>query len=325
MVAAATIGAAVIGAGGSMLAAGQQSDAIEDASNASNAASNASIQLQREQNNLAQQTFATYRPQGDYARNQMAAFIGAPQTTIRGVPTAYNGVGTLTPVGLNTGVASGGYVPEQDGSGRGRAFLERRLARTGGELVQPEIGGFGNPALATDTAPMDTTYTTPDQAAETAAARSAAWENYQQSPWAAIGRTTAKKAQDSFLSLAGAQGSTLSGRTARGMAEVANEAEQGAFGSYYSALGGFADQGFAADQASVNSGLAFANNAGGIMTSAANNASQAAIASAGAAAQGYRDVAGWGGWALGRLGNGTSNNPGTFGNDFTGSGASGWG
>lgn len=150
-------------------------------------------------------------------------------------------------------------------------------------------------------------YSTPDQTAEQA--QEAAWKDYQSTPWAQIGRTSARNAQDKFLSLAGSQGSSLSGRTARGMADVANEAEQGAFGGYYSALGGFADQGFAADTATINAGQGFADAATGLMTNSARAAGDATMTGAKAWGTAMEDAAGWAGWAAGNIGQINSNKP----------------
>lgn len=93
---------------------------------------------------------------------------------------------------------------------------------------------------------------------------------FENSPWKAMTDRATTKANDLFLGLAGAQGSVLSGNTARGLQENAANindsmygnylnaynnaatsqynANSGAFDKWMSGLGGVADTGYAADQ-----------------------------------------------------------------------------
>lgn len=129
-----------------------------------------------------------------------------------------------------------------------------------------------------------------------------AWAEYEQTPWGQLAQTTADQARDDFTSMAGAQGSTLSGRTARGMAEVANQAKQSAFNQYYTALGGMADQGFSADTGIASAGQTYANSASNVLAANANAQASGALARGQAQADGMNDLASWIGWGMGNWG-----------------------
>ncbi len=129
-----------------------------------------------------------------------------------------------------------------------------------------------------------------------------AWNKYRtETTFGKIGDFYADKAGKEFVDLAGSQGSTLSGRTARGMAEVANEAAMGNFNSYMGYLGGISDQGYGATTGIASAGQNFANNASQLTQASGAAAAQGKLNSASAWQSGLSDVAGWGGWAAGQL------------------------
>jgi hypothetical protein len=136
---------------------------------------------------------------------------------------------------------------------------------------------------------------TPDQR------REEAWDNYTKSPFASIARRNADRASEDFTSMAGAQGSVLAGRTARGMAEARDEMEQDGFGSYYSALSGMANTGMEADRAAVGAGQNFADSATRIYGAEGDAEAGGIIGQADAWNSALSDVAGWAGWAAGAM------------------------
>ena len=167
---------------------------------------------------------------------------------------------------------------------------------------QPIQSGFtaqpgGQPAGQGAPTSGDSEYMTPEQAQE------AAWENYRTStPYGKIGDYQAEEARGEFLDLAGGQGTALSGRTARGMAEVGEEAAMRNFNSYMGMMSGFADQGYSASTGIASAGQNYAQGAANLTR--ASGAAQAGgrVGSANAWASGLSDAAGWAGWGMGQAG-----------------------
>jgi len=127
-----------------------------------------------------------------------------------------------------------------------------------------------------------------------------AWNEYEQTPWGKLAVQEAGRARDDFTSMAGAQGSTLSGRTVRGMADAAEQAKLSNFNQYYTALGGVADQGYNADTGIASAGQTYANNASNVTAGVANAQAQGALAKGQASADGMADLASWIGWGFGQ-------------------------
>lgn len=296
---AAIIGSAVVGAGASAYSASKQADAAKKAGQQQQQATDQTLALQREQMARSFEILSKYGAQGDWARNQMAAFMGAPQMT--STATRGNAAGPATPdwqryydeqlSNPNLGQASNW---EKNAKLRALynndklAFAEDHYRKNGNGAPLPMTGGDAAPGGMDD-------LKTPDQLREDAMA------NYEASPWAQIAATAADDATKEFTSMAGAQGSALAGRTARGMAEVANREKQKGFGSYYSALNDMADTGFVADTGIVSGGQTFADRSGSALINNAGAAGDAAKGEADAWSSALTDAAGWAGWAAGNI------------------------
>lgn len=271
----AIIGAAVIGAGAAVVNGVQQSNAINKASKQQQAAADQSIAYQREARDYARQVLSKYSVQGDAARAKMNTFLDlkpAPASSMQGYSGA---LGTANPTGVLA---------------RNQSILSR-FGEAGAEDSTLANYGFDGQDL-TMQAQADPTQTP----AET---QEQAWAEYQQTPWGRIGQMEADKAGASFLSKAGSQGGALSGRTVRGMAEVANEAQLRNFTGYYGALGGVADTGFNADSGIASSGQTFANSAANTLAANAANQGNLTMQNAKAKADMTDDLASWVGWGIG--------------------------
>lgn len=291
----AIIASAVIGAGASFAGASASAKAAKKAGQQTQQASQDAIKLQQQQYANAFQILSKYGAQGDWARNQIAAFMGAPQMRPR----------STNPNAPQSGPDYAAYV--RNNPDLAAEFAKPGVAQQfGGDIAKygvyhynqfhdhgepPQAGGQTDPGAR----PGDADYKTPDQL------REEAWGNYTKSPYATIARTNADTAKKDFTSAAGAQGSALSGRTARGLAEVGNQMEQQGFGSYMTGLSALADTGFQADSGIASGGQTYANNAGNIMMNAAGQQGQAWMAQADAWNSALGDAAGWAGYAAGNL------------------------
>jgi len=296
----AILGAAAIGGATAIGVGAMNAKAAKKAGQAQARASDEAIRLQREQMANSFRVLAKYGVQGDWARNQIAAFMGGPQTS---------GNYAQTPDGRQAGGADYNKYfadsPDLQAEWKRNSKLRDKFGNDPAAYAEDHYRQFGEgegrqlPTLGGGEPPgqvaANDDYKTPDQL------REEAWHNYQASPFAKIAQTNATKAKDEFTSMAGAQGSALSGRTARGMAEVGNEMEQNEFGKYFSALSGMADTGFEADSGIASGGQTFADRAGSY-TMAAGDAKAGAInGEAGAWDSALSDVAGWAGWAAGAM------------------------
>jgi len=99
----------------------------------------------------------------------------------------------------------------------------------------------------------------------------AAMAAYENSPWARFAASSAdtsrRNATESFTSTAGARGSLVSGRTAAGLYDIAQEAEdqrfrEGFTQGWYPAMTGVSDRGYNASVGAANSSLSTAANMG---------------------------------------------------------------
>lgn len=313
----AIIGSAILGAGAAMHASGQQRKSADKAIAASQQGADQSIAFQREARDYARQVLSKYSAEGDAARSKMNTFLGL------------NGVGSVGPSGVAAPAVSAapinaapspdfaGYVrnnpdlmrAHQTGSwvpGRGKSLEEfgrehyrlhgqgegRQLPQAGGTAAIQGTGQVGVPEPVQGATAADPTMT-PEEAQEQA------WVDYTKTPWGRIGQVETDRATGEFLSRAGAGGAAISGRTARGMAEVANESQLRNFNNYYGAIGAVADTGFTADTGIASAGQAFADNAAHSTHAAAQARSNAEIAKGRATADGINDLASWVGWGVG--------------------------
>lgn len=283
----AIIGAAVVGAGAAVYSGQQQNKAIKNAANQSSKASSDAINFAREGRDYAKSVLSKYSVEGDAARGKMNTFLGIKPTAGQ-----YSGaMGSAQPdfagyVNSNPDLAREWSKPgvQQQFGGDINAYGQWHSQNFAGEgRAVPTSGGAPAPS------PTQTDGETQEQA----------WAAYQETPWGRIGQIETDKAKGEFTSMAGAQGSALSGRTARGMAEVANEAQLKNFQGYYGALGGVAETGFSADTGIASGGQQFADRAAQITTN--NGAQQAdlAIAKGSNDANTAGDLASWIGWGVG--------------------------
>lgn len=288
----AILGSAIVGSGAAIYAGSQQNKAIKNAANQQAQAAQQSINFAREGRDYAKQVLSKYSVEGDAARSKMNTFLGIKPTA-----SQYSGaMGSVAPTqdfgayvrnspDLMAAYQSGSWAP-----GRGLSmeeFGQKHYAMHGqGEGRElPTSGGAPAPN------PTQTDGETQEEA----------WAAYEQTPWGRLGQLEADTAKDQFTSMAGAQGSSISGRTARGMAEVANEAKLRNFQGYYGALGGVADTGFSADTGIASGGQQFADRAAQITTNNGNAQADLAIAKGQNNANTADDLASWIGWGVGNM------------------------
>ncbi len=310
----AILGAAAIGAGASVYAGSQGAKAADRSTAAQVDANAQALQFQREGRDIAEGELRPYVNDGDAARGMIMSHLGLGGRT-PATPTRSSALGGRR---TSTGPDFGAYVDKYPDlssaytglSGKDQRYIRNRGYDTDGDgsISKAEFGSFtynehGPRALPTTApaAPTAATKPTPTPAQTPEQAQESAWESYLGTPYAKIGRFEADQAKDDFLALAGSQGSSLSGRTARGMAEVGEEAALRNFYAYQGALGGVADTGFSASSGIASAGQNFANNAANTAaaTGAAVAQGEANRASAWRSALG--DAAGWAGWAAGNI------------------------
>lgn len=322
----AILGASIIGGAAALGTGAMGANAASSAARAQQQANNQAIALQREQAGRATAALTPYVQRGNAAFGLMAPHLGMGG----GPPSAANGQAPATGLGgtqagptvwsqylqSNPDVAQaamrdlsqphirnqGITTPEQYAE-----YHYNTFGRTEGrQLTDPSAApasGLGGSDMAE--------YQTPGQAQEEA------WNKYRtETTYGKMGDFYADKAGKEFLDLAGAQGSSLSGRTARGMAEVGNEAAMGQFSSYMGMLGGISDQGYNATSGIASAGQNFANNSSQLTQASGQAIANGRLNSAAAWQSGLGDVAGWAGWAAGQYkptGGGGSPVSGSFG------------
>jgi type II secretory pathway pseudopilin PulG len=326
-VATAIIGSAVLGAGASLYGASKQSKAARSAAAAQTTANNQAIQLQREQRDLAGRTLQPYVDRGNEAFGLMAPHLGMGGTKTPTLAPAYANTALSTSfAGGQQGPNFQGYLssnPDVMQEYQNNRSIQQRYTpeefaqyhyETYGQGEGRQMPVFGQQPQPQAPAPVETgmeEYVTPEQAQEKA------WEKYRtETTYGKIGDYEAGKARGEFMDMAASGGSALSGRTARGMAEVGEEAAMRNFQGYMGMLGGVADQGYGASTGIASSGQTFANNAGQL-TQASGQAQAAGITGqADAFTSGLADAAGWGGWAAGQIAG--QRKPPTVGGTVTG-------
>jgi hypothetical protein len=290
----AIIGAALAGAAGSVVAGKQQSKAIKNAANINKQSQTEAIDYQQKARDDAKAILSKYAVEGDAARGRQNAFLGLgqPQPAAAAQPQTPSQGQVAPPIGYSGALGRGGAMDARDVAqpvqrnryGGGRPDTMTTLGQVEGGPLQ----------MAQPPAPNPTQ--TPGETQEQA------WAAFEASPWGRIGTMEAEQARDNFIASAGAQGSALSGRTARGMAEVSEEAKLRNFGGYYGALGDVTNRGFSADAGIASGGQQFANNAANITLQAGQNAGELAIAKGQNNANTTNDLASWIGWGMGQVG-----------------------
>lgn len=286
----AIIGAAVVGAGAAVYSGNQQNKAIKNAANQQSQAAQQSINFAREGRDYAKSVLSKYAVEGDAARGKMNTFLGIKPTASQysgamgsTQPTQDFGAYVRNSPDLMAAYQSGAWAP-----GRGLSMEE-----FGQKHYSMHGKGEGRTVPTTGGAPAPSATQTDGETQEQA------WASYKETPWGRIGQLEADTAKDQFTSAAGAQGSALSGRTARGMAEVANEAQLRNFQGYYGALGGVADTGYNADTGIASGGQQFADRAAQITTNNGNAQADLAVAKGQNDANTAGDLASWIGWGVG--------------------------
>ena len=291
----AALTTAILGAGAAIYSANQSKKAINKATDAQTKSNNEQINYARDARDHAQQILSKYSVEGDAARSRMQSFLGLNAGSRPSASGYYSGAmggprqDFAAYVQSNPDLAAEWSKPEVqrqfggDQAAYGQwhasnfAHEGRQIPMTGG---QPQGGA-------------------PDPTAVPAETQEQAWAAYEQTPWGKIGVMEAANAQDSFLSRAGAQGSSLAGRTARGMSEVAEQSKLRNFSGYYGALGGVADTGFSADSGIASGGQQFAQTAANVAANQGSNAANLAIAQGQNNANMVGDLASWVGWGIG--------------------------
>jgi hypothetical protein len=291
--AAATLGAAAIGAGASIAAGNNQAKAIKNAGNVQQQSQNQALQFQRESRNQARDVLSKYAVEGNAARGRQSAFLG-----------------------LNNPAGGGQYSGAMGSTQPDYAAYVRNNPDLAAEFSKPQVAAHfgGDPAAygqwhsqnyAGEGRAMPTTgmgqQGAPDPTATPAETQEQAWAAFEASPWGKIGTMEAQQARDNFITSAGAQGSALSGRTARGMAEVSEEAKLRNFGGYYGALGDVTERGYSADTGIASGGQMFADRAANIMQQGGQNAANLAMMKGQNQGNTANDLASWIGWGMGQM------------------------
>jgi hypothetical protein len=289
----AMIASAVVGSGAALYAGSQQSKAIKNAGNQQQQAQNQALQFQRESRDQARDVLSKYAIEGNAARGRQSAFLGLNQPSAGGYSGA---MGSAQPdfaayVRNNPDLAAEFSKPQVAAQfgGDPAAYGRWHSQNFAGEGRAIPTSGMGQQGA-------------PDPTATPAETQEQAWAAFEASPWGKIGTMEAENARDAFIASAGAQGSSLSGRTARGMAEVSEEAKLRNFGGYYGALGDVTNRGYSADTGIASGGQTFANNATNITMQGGENAANLAIAKGQNQANTAGDLASWIGWGMGNMG-----------------------
>jgi hypothetical protein len=143
-----------------------------------------------------------------------------------------------------------------------------------------------------------------DDQADIDAARADGMAAYEQSPWARFARESADKARadanESYMSTAGARGSIVSGRTAAGLYDIAQDAEdqrfrEGFTEGYYPSLTGVSQRGYNASVGVGDSSLSSAAQIGAAGERAAGARADGERAAADARANGINSALYYGG------------------------------
>lgn len=279
------IARSAIAIGGSLIAGNQSSNAAKDAANVSAGASDRASQVVDEAQRRLEARMQPYIATGRAADANINAFLGLPAPAAATATTQAS--------------APGAQMSEAELRQRfpTEAADWDRMERAGSSRTNGHHQLYGNftgyifrlhgvdSLLAPPPAPPQTA----NQAAPQAQAMQTAMAAYEQSPWAkfaADGAETARQnAEEAYMSSAGARRSIVSGRTARGLQELAQEAEDQRFRTgftegYFPAISGVSQRGY--------------NAAVGVGDSSLSTAAQIGAAgqrAADARAEGMRDAA----------------------------------
>jgi len=291
----ALVASAVVGSGAALYAGSQNAKAIKNAGNIQAKSQNEALQFQRESRDQARDVLSKYAVEGNASRGRQNAFLGLNQPSAGG--GQYSGaMGSTQPdfaayVRNNPDLAAEFSKPQVAAQfgGDPAAYGRWHSQNFAGEGRAMPTSGMGQQGA-------------PDPTATPAETQEQAWSAFEASPWGKIGTMEANNARDAFIASAGAQGSSLSGRTARGMAEVSEEAKLRNFGGYYGALGDVTNRGYQADTGIASGGQTFANNATDITLQGGQNQANLAIAKGQNQANTAGDLASWIGWGMGNMG-----------------------
>lgn len=270
----AIIGTAVVGAGTSLVASGNNSRAIREGTEQQTQSTREAIAAQERarSENLALQTpiYQAGMP-AMYARNALLGLGGAPaqaaQPDAYAQPTAYGQPNALTRMSSHQmyGVADGAPDPY-----RARAESRQSYFGTGGVLPNPQATGS-----YTSGAPSAPAATTPSQTP--AEAQMQAFENFRNSSGYQFRLGEGMNALNSGYAAAG---TLQSGAAMRAAQEYGQNLASAEFGNYWNMLG--EQQNLAPGAANAMSGVntTYANNAGNLAMMNGNAQANAAVARA---------------------------------------------
>ena len=338
-----TTALAIAGTAAGLYSSSQQTKAANNAAMGQNRATDQSIQLQREATDRAISTLSPYSQRGNRANAFMDAFLYGDGS--------YAEDPIVTSASPTSSQSLDQILQEQNPGAwsiwRGWESKLKPSSYTKGHRAQ--FGDFAGYLRATDPNAIQRaeqslqTKAAEAKANETKVTRTDAQGAYDQSPWAreakdyetaifgedgvtsfdnspwkGMTERATTRANDEFMNYAGASGSALSGRTARGLQENAANIEDaffddysgavgdvtnmntGSFSNFWNALNGQSSQGFSADTGIVSAGQNFANIAGQGLINQANVSGQAQMNAAGNAADSLNNGLSWAGWLYGK-------------------------
>lgn len=277
------LGTAVLGAGASIVASGNNSRAIRDSTEAQQEGTAASQALQRDIYNQNQQTLSPFVNRGNAAGDQMNALLGLGGQPAQQQPTAQpnalsqfrGGPGAANYYGIGDGsVFTGSYgnpaaandVSPQAGSMYGSAFAP--VGGFGG-------GQYGGPTQAQQSGVTQQYGQAPQQTAQGAA--ESAFDIFRNSTGYQFRLNEGYDAVNSGY--AGA-GTLQSGAALRGITEYGQNFASNEFGNYMGYLGNQQGTGLQAAGAQAGVGIQYANNSTALNQQNANALSNAAVARA---------------------------------------------
>jgi hypothetical protein len=261
------IGAAAVGVVGSVVSGSMASDAAGDAAGAQINAANASSAETRRAEEAALARLRPYSTAGSAADDYIYALLGLPRR-VQSANVAANTVpdwaaywAKVEPTTRNNPTSPWHQVAQEaagDPAKLGQLYYQWSGGYGGAPPTMQAPADPNAPASSNDNAPDTATY-------------NAAMAAYEASPWARFatqGAETARRnANESFLSTAGARGSLVSGRTAAGLYDIAQEAEDERFrigftNGYYPSLTAVSQRGFDAAQGSNSAAMTSAAQIG---------------------------------------------------------------
>ena len=340
-----TTALAIAGTAAGLYSSSQQTKAANNAAMGQNRATDQSIQLQREATDRAISTLSPYSQRGNRTNAFMDAFLyggGSYSPTPTSTTSASGPAGTnsLEAILRQQNPDAAALWDKWESKLKPGSFTKGHRAQYG------DFAGFlqkTNPAAIDQAKSALQAKADEAKANETQVTRTDAQTAYDQSPWAreakdyetaifgedgvtsfenspwkAMTDRATTRANDEFMNYAGADGSALSGRTARGLQENAANIEDaffddysgavgdvtnmntGSFSNFWNALNGQSSQGFSADTGIVSAGQNFANAAGQGLINQAQVSGQAQMNAAGNSADALNNGLSWAGWLYGK-------------------------